>query len=128
MFKTEDILDAARTIRPYLGDLLETESAKEIDGQLAHLLAKANSGQPVENLILELLAAHEATRDWMNRFLLNRQQPEHQRTFSPLPGRVSPLINAPKYVCPQGDYVWYRPRVGTIPPLCPTHNLPLDLE
>jgi hypothetical protein len=29
------------------------------------------------------------------------------------------------YVCPFGDYIWYRPHVGTPIPVCPTHNVPL---
>jgi hypothetical protein len=125
MYKTDDILEAACTIRFYLCDLLGAESIEAIDQKLADLLSQANSGQPVDNLILELLAKQDTTREWMRTFLQDRLQPEDLRTFSPLPGTES-MVNAPKFVCSQGDYIWYRPRVGIEPPLCPTHNLPLE--
>jgi hypothetical protein len=126
MYESADILEAARSIRPYLGDLLGgVESAAAIDQQLADLLAQANNGQSVDNLILELLAAQEPTREWLSGFLQDKQQPEHQRTWSPLSGQPA-IVNTTKFICPQGDYTWYRPRVGIEPPLCPTHNQPLD--
>jgi hypothetical protein len=125
MYESTDILEAARSIRPYLSELLTAAQAEVIDQQLADLLAQANTRQPIDNLILELLAAPDATREWLSRFLQDKQQPEHLRSFSPLPGHGS-IVNAAKFVCPQGDYTWYRPRVGIEPPFCPTHNLPLD--
>jgi hypothetical protein len=125
MYDSADILEAARSIRPYLSELLPAAQAEVIDKQLANLLAQANTRQPIDNLILELLAAQDATREWLSRFLQDKQQPEHLRSFSPLPGQGS-IVNSAKFVCPQGDYIWYRPRVGIEPPLCPTHNLPLD--
>ncbi|MBA3922099.1 MAG: hypothetical protein H0X31_10530 [Nostocaceae cyanobacterium] len=106
--------------------MLPAAEAEAIDRQLADLLAQANTRQPIENLILELLAAQDATREWLSNFLQDKQQPEHLRTFSPLPGQSS-IVNAAKFVCPQGDYIWYRPRVSVEPPLCPTHNQPLNL-
>jgi len=27
------------------------------------------------------------------------------------------------YVCPLGDYTWYRPHIGTPIPVCPTHDV-----
>jgi hypothetical protein len=43
---------------------------------------------------------------------------------------VSPVgdpgpVWADRYACPTGDYVWYRPDVGTLVPDCPTHHIPL---
>lgn len=125
MYESADILEAARSIRPYLSELLPAAEAEVIDQQLAKLLAQANTRQPIDNLILQLLATQDATREWLSRFLQDKQQPEHLRTFSPLAGQGS-IVNAAKFVCPQGDYTWYRPRVGIEPPLCRTHNLPLE--
>ena len=125
MYETADILDAACSIRPYLSELLTATQAEALDQQIADLLAQANTGQQVDNLILELLANQDATREWLSKFLQDKQQPEHLRSWSPLPGQRS-MVNAAKFVCPQGDYTWYRPRVGIEPPLCPTHNVPLN--
>lgn len=125
MYDSADILEAARSIRPYLSELIGTPTADMLDQQLAELLAQATIGQSVDNLILELLASQETTREWLALFLQDKQQPEHLRNFSPLPGQRS-IVNAAKFVCPQGDYIWSRPRVGIEPPLCPTHHLPLE--
>jgi hypothetical protein len=125
MYDSADILDAARSIRPYLSELSGITDAEAIDQQLAELLAQANAEQSVDNQILELLAKQDATREWALQFLKDKQQPEALRSFSPLPGQPS-IVSAAKFVCPQGDFTWYRPRVGVEPPLCPTHNLPLD--
>ncbi|XZF60814.1 MAG: hypothetical protein ACSI46_17155 [Gloeotrichia echinulata DVL01] len=144
MSEPADILEAARSIRPYLSELLPAAEAEVIDQQLADLLAQANTTQRIDNLILELLAAQDVTREWIFRFLQDKQQPEHLGTFhalpdprgmnalldsgnfSDLPGSPS-IVNTTKFVCPEGDYTWYRPRVGVKPPLCPTHHLRLKL-
>ncbi|OLP18517.1 hypothetical protein BST81_10590 [Leptolyngbya sp. 'hensonii'] len=124
-YDSNDILEAARTIRPLLSELIGDEAAGAIDPQLAGLLAQANTRQLVDNQILELLAEQDATREWVADFLQDQQQPAHLRTWNPLPGQRSPIGTA-KFVCPEGDYTWYCPRIGIEPPLCPTHNLPLD--
>ena len=125
MYESSDILEAACSIRPYLSELLEDVKAKEIDQQIVNLLAQASTGQSVHNLILELLSSQDATRERLSEFLQDKQQPEHQRTFSSLPGHT-PFVDAAKFICPLGDYTWYRPRVGIEPPHCPTHDQPLD--
>ena len=45
-----------------------------------------------------------------------------RRSFEPLAGDVAPVLHAGKFCCPHGDYVWYRPAVGTPIPACPTHG------
>lgn len=125
MYEPADVLEAARSIRPYLSALVGAEVAAVTDSQLAALLASANLDQAVANRILELLAEQDATREWLADFLQAQQEPERLRTWSPLPGQGS-IVNAAKFVCPQGDYTWYRSRIGVEPPICPTHNLPLE--
>lgn len=125
MYKPDHILEAARTIRPCLSQLVGAETAATLDAQLADLLAQAQAGQSIDNRILELLADEDPTREWLSDFLQDQQQPEHLRNFSPLPGHPS-IVSAAKFICPQGDYTWYRPRVGIEPPPCPTHHLPLE--
>lgn len=46
-----------------------------------------------------------------------------QPTYLPL-GQIQ-QISTQKYVCPQGDYTWYRRTVGASVPKCPTHKEPL---
>ena len=63
MYTSEDVLEAARVIRPYLPNLLGAE-AETVERALAELLARAESGEAVDNQILELLAEYDATREW----------------------------------------------------------------
>jgi hypothetical protein len=69
MYSSEAILEAAHAIRPYLSELLDAELAIEIDQKLADLLAQADNGQSVDNPILELLASHDSTREWLKHRL-----------------------------------------------------------
>jgi hypothetical protein len=123
VFKPEDVLEGTRSIRPYLPDLLGTE-AEEVDRQLAELLEKANTEQKVDQQILEILKSRPKTRNWMAEFLSPKQQ---SKGWQQLPGS-SGAVSARKYVCPQGDYVWYRRSAGILVPSCPTHGnlIPAD--
>jgi len=125
MYEPADILEAARSIRPYLPDLVGEPTADHLDQQLADLLTQTDTQPPIDNRILEILAAQDITRDWLAGFLQDKQQPDALRSWSPLPGDPS-MVSAPKFVCPQGDYVWHRLRVGIESPRCPTHDVPLE--
>jgi len=63
MYDPEDILEAARTIRPYLSDLLDTESADPIDTQLAELLTQTDTPPAIANSIMAILSAQDSTHD-----------------------------------------------------------------
>lgn len=126
MFKTEDVLEAARTIRPFLSELLG-EDATRVDEELARLLESGQRGEKVDNFILNLLAQNDATREWMNKFLGLRQPQDTTRGFRPVPGYLPPPA-LEKYVCPENDYVWFRHSVSVKIPSCPTHpNMKLVL-
>ena len=45
----------------------------------------------------------------------------------PLAGDTEPVPST-KYVCPLGDYVWFRSFVGRPIPPCPTHHVALVAE
>lgn len=122
-----DVTDMARAIRPYLSSLVGND-APAIDRQIGTLLERAESGDEVDVELAELIDAAPATQAWADQFL-NRPAPERraQRSFQPLPGDATPIM-AQRYVCPEGDYVWFRPSVGTPIPRCPTHNLILIRE
>lgn len=130
MQNREDILEAARSLRPLLKQFIG-EAAEEFDQKLAALLA-ASPNKKVDNQILELVAQHDCTREWMKEFLeIKRSSNSVQRDemmwifisryFAPLPGDPAP-IPASRFECPQGDYVWYQPSAGAMPPECPTHQ------
>ncbi|MCU0571010.1 MAG: hypothetical protein MUF49_31140 [Oculatellaceae cyanobacterium Prado106] len=144
MYSTEAILEAVLLIRPRLTDLLEDETAQQINAQILQLLRQIQAEQPVENSLLELLAQYEPTRTEM-RAILDRQNTEDERstsisgentsildleltkgiTYSSLPGQSSPQPK-PKFKCPTCDYTWSRLKLGKPTPLCPQHRLPLD--
>ena len=117
MFQSENIVEGACSIRPHLPELLGPE-AQKVDQEIAQLIAQSKLDQPVHQQLLELLKSYPSTRDWMAEFLSLKQT---TRGFEPLPGRSQPT-SAQKYVCPQGDYIWYRRSVGTAIPTCPTHG------
>ena len=125
MYNSEDILEAANVIRLYLPDLLGTE-AETADHTLADLKTKTAAGESVDNQILELLADRDATREWTRQFLSDKIPPPVMRSYNPLAGSPS-VIDATTYVCPVPGctMVWYRPKAGIEPPLCPEHNVPL---
>jgi hypothetical protein len=115
-FDSEDVLECARSIRPYLPELAGAE-AETIDRQLADLLAQAKAGESVDAQILELLTSRPKTRNWAAEFLAPKQV---SKGFEQLPGS-SDAVSAPKFVCPQGDYVWYQRSIGIPIPVCPSH-------
>ena len=125
MYDTNDFMDGARAIRPYLKDLLGAE-AGAVDQQLAELLESGQRGNKVDNLILEVIRHHESTRRWMAEFLEKKLPPQlaqELREYQP-PLGVKPLA-VPKYVCPEGDYTWYRQSVRDPVGVCPTHKIVL---
>jgi hypothetical protein len=127
----EGLLEAARTIRPYLGELVGAE-APRFDAEIAGLLVSVQSGQDVASQLRLLLDSNEATAEWVAEVLedpLHRPpdlQPLITRGYAPLPRSGGP-VHAGKYSCPDGDYVWYRRSVGVPVPRCPTHGHVLDL-
>ena len=125
MYKSEDVLEAARVIQPYLPDLLGTEAAT-VDQALASKVAKVASGEVGVNSILELLAERDTTREWAQKFLIDKIPPPVMRNYDPLAGSQS-IIDANTFVCevPDCPGIWHRPKAGIAPPLCPEHKIPL---
>ena len=120
------IIEAARCIRPYLPALIPDEGASLMDRELAQHLNSAQGSQPNANVILAILCSHDASRQWAYEFLQQLLPPEVTRAFTfqrPLGDPVP--VAAGKYVCPLGDYTWYRLAAGTPVPPCPTHAVTL---
>lgn len=125
MYQSTDLLEAAKSIRPFLSQLLD-HSAQEVDSQLATLIARNHAGESVDDAITNLLVAHAKTRHWMKEFL-QKSSTRNAQSFESLPGLPSE-ISAPKYICPVGDdFIWYRLDVSDSIPYCPTHQVQLTL-
>jgi hypothetical protein len=128
----ERIAEAARAIRPYLAELLGIQRAAAVDAELAGLLAQAIAGEDVEEALLAVLKADDATIVFLERVLDDPGLrppgviPDVAKGYSPLPTPEPPPVAADKFCCPYGDYVWYRPEVGVPVGLCPTHRCPLE--
>jgi hypothetical protein len=94
--------------------------AKRVDQRLNELLEHAAQGKSVETPIVELLAEHEATREWIARYL----GPDKLRSFSPTPG-LPGHVAADRYACPipscRTD--WIRRHVGEKVPQCDVHHV-----
>lgn len=118
----QKILEAARQIRPELPNLLHSDQITDFDQKLAQLLAQAKLGKATDSEILTLLKSNDRTYDWIVNFL----SVERVSKGPSLPGHPG-SVSAPKYVCPEGDYVWFRRTNDSPIPRCPTHgNLVLD--
>ncbi len=123
----DSILELARSIRPYLHELLPAPAAGDLDAELGSLLAGQAAERSVPDVILERLRQHESTHVWASEFLANGLPPDVadvEKGYSPLPGMGAPISPA-KYACPFGDYTWYRRDIGQPVPRCATHDIAL---
>ncbi len=128
----EGVLEAARAIRPYLDRLVESpDAAAELDRQLAGELGQVSDPSATARRLRILLEQHEDTAWFLDKVLADapdHRPPYHQPGYRTR-GIASPLgdpmpIAAARYNCPvRGDYVWYRPDVGTPVPRCPTDDV-----
>ena len=121
---SEDILAAARAIRPYLPELLAEHAAARADARLAELLERGD-----EAGIVDEFEGDENVRDWAAGFLEHGMPPDiaarEERSFQLAPG-YGDAVRIPEFACPRGDYTWYRHAVGQTPPKCPTHQLVVE--
>lgn len=127
----DGVLEAARAIRPYLGDLTGPTAALDIDRQLAAELAGRHDKAATAVRIRTVLEEHEDTAWFLRRVLddkpLYRPPYLQQFTMREISGPAGDcgVIEADRYACPHGDYAWYRPDVGTPVPRCPDHHVAL---
>jgi hypothetical protein len=127
----DGVLEAARAIRPYLGDLIGPAQASAIDDLIAREFNSPASLAETAGRLRVLLEEHEDTAWFLTRVLadpsLHRppyvQQVRYRGIISPAGDPY--LVAADRFACPRGDYAWYRPEIGTPIPVCPTHHLTL---
>lgn len=128
----EGVLEAARAIRPYLDRLVESpDAAAELDRQLAGELGQVSGPSASARRLRILLDQYEDTAWFLDKVLADApdHRPPYYQPGYRTRGIASPLgdptpIAAARYNCPVGgDYVWYRPDVGTPVPRCPTDDV-----
>lgn len=129
----EGVLEAARAIRPYLTDLIGSpDAAAKLDRQLADELGQVSDPSASARRLRTLLEQHEDTAWFLGSVLADapdHRPPYHQPGHLTRGGMASPLgdampIAAVRYNCPAcGNYVWYRPDVGTSVPRCRTDDV-----
>jgi hypothetical protein len=122
----EEVLDVARSIRPYLA-ALAGERAGEIDTTLRGLLQRASRGDDVEIQILDVLGSIPTVHNWAAGMLADEDglPPQLQATraadFAGLPGLGEP-VDLVRFVCPvDRAYAWWQTFVGDQVPSCPDH-------
>jgi hypothetical protein len=129
---TDGALEAARSIRPYLNDLVGPARAVTLDRRIADELAGPGERTATARRLRTLLAEDNDTAWFLNRVLGDKplyRPPYHQPTYRRdivSPAGDAGLVKADRYACPGGDYVWYRPELGIPVPTCPTHDIPLN--
>src|SRR5260370_36920739 len=76
------VVDAARSIRPYLGVLLGANVGQEVDGRVGTLLDEAHAGTPmavVAPQLSDLLTASPPTARWVEDFAAHGMPPDIAR-------------------------------------------------
>ncbi|MFI5912057.1 hypothetical protein [Dactylosporangium sp. NPDC051541] len=121
----DEMIEIARRIRPYLTDLVGPGRAPQIDARLAAILA-GRADEDVERVLL----ADPALLTWAAATLGDpRLRPPAlqgvQERGVDLGLGDGETVDAERFDCPQGDYVWYRPSVVYAVPRCPTHDVAL---
>jgi hypothetical protein len=134
-----EIIEAARSIRPYLRSLLGDNRGPTVDAELGTLLDESREGRPVTGPLQELLTASTSTANWLERFAEWDVPPEIVEQRKNLVGRYQVAaggdgeaaggyepgagdigdIKGDVYTCPQGNYTWYASSSGQAPPPCP---------
>jgi len=101
MYKTEDILQAARDIRPLLKELAGNEGEK-IGQELDALLKQFQSGAKTDTDILRLLTRNEKTAEWTENFFEGKgYSADGTKKISLLPGNsVTSIGGIEIYTCP----------------------------
>ncbi len=109
---TPNILNAAHTIKPILPELLDPETAAQVDRQLQTLLTQADAGQSIDNQIIETLRAHETTQTWMRRYLKGESPADITRSMSGLPGEKAATPRKHTHFCPVCNLTYAETFVG----------------
>jgi ssDNA-binding Zn-finger/Zn-ribbon topoisomerase 1 len=111
---------AAQAIRPVLPELLDPETAAEIDRKLQILLTQTEIEQTINNQITEILREHETTQTWMRHYLKGETPEEITRAIVGLAGNMDAHSRKPEYQCPKCNTTKAELPQGRIPK-CDAH-------
>jgi hypothetical protein len=108
-----DIVDIAARIRDELAALLAAGDVPEVESELSALVERGRRGEPVDTPILRLLRDHPVLRERANEL-----SDMSGRAVAPPPGEGRVALS-PRYVCPHGDFEFFRIDVSRPVPVCP---------
>ena len=111
---------AAQAICPVLPELLDPETAAEIDRKLQTLLTQTETGQTLNNQITEILCEHETTQTWMRRYLKGETPADITRSIVNSGGNMSAQSRKPTHQCPECNATKAELSNGRIP-TCDAH-------
>lgn len=132
-YSSDEIVDAAQAIRPYLLDLLDAPHAQHIETQLESWSSDTALDADSYTQLNTILLAHEATREWLRLYLEEKYAVENildtLRVYYPLRGVMHP-IQSPRYICPVEfcHQDWFRHDLDEDIPKCPIHDLQLIID
>ncbi|HNC32187.1 MAG TPA: hypothetical protein PKX08_19385 [Cyclobacteriaceae bacterium] len=114
----QDVYDAVRNLLPELDETMRTS--------VQTLLVRADMGEKVDNLIIDLIAENPAVRKKMREVLYFEDDLLTTRDFSGLAGNPSSPA-AEKYMCPKNGcaHTIRIQKAGEDPGKCPEHGIPL---
>lgn len=116
----QDVYTAVRNLLPELDDAMRNS--------VEALLARADAGDKVDNLIIDLIAENSAARKKMREALYFEDDFLSARDFSGLAGDPS-SPDARKYMCPRNGckHTIHIQKAGEDPGKCPEHGISLVL-
>jgi hypothetical protein len=118
----ELVVEAARAIRPELPEIVP-DGWESVDDDLAACLAEEPT---TAERVRTILSVRPETASWVVAFLTG--EGGVTRGSLSLADGSGELVQAPRFACPNGDYVWYRRTRSRSVPLCRTHQLRLVLR
>jgi hypothetical protein len=126
--EAEDILYAARALRPHLDKILGKVRALSLGNDIDDFLQRAEKDEKVDNLLLDRMTQEEELREWLKETFAGERHRGLAKA-SRLPGNTDP-VETKHYVCSQQecDFTWSLRRVGQpIPKACPIDGAELVL-
>ncbi|WP_261568718.1 hypothetical protein [Frankia gtarii] len=131
----DGVVEAARAIRPYLEALIGPAAAGDVDAAIVEAFAADADASAIASRLRLVLDADDDTAWFLAQVLHDAPdyRPPYEQLFisrgigSAAPAGDPAPVAADRYICPAGDFVWYRPDLGTSIPPCPTagHLQPL---